>query len=126
MGQLEVRPDRPVEVGDVLAPGGGGGTNYLIVGSDSRENVDADDPNAGSMLGEGAPGGQRSDTIMLLRVEGDRSLMMSIPRDLFATIAGTGDQPRINAAYNQGPSSLIETVSDNLEIPVHRSWRWIS
>ena len=32
-----------VDVGDVLSPAGGGGTNYLIVGSDSRDGIDEDE-----------------------------------------------------------------------------------
>lgn len=108
-----------VAVGDLLDHGGSG-TNYLIVGSDSREGVDPDDPNAGAIIGEGAPGGQRSDTILVLRVEGGQSRMLSIPRDLFVTIAETGEQSRINAAYNGGPGRLIQTVRDNLGIPINR------
>lgn len=107
-----------VDVGQVLDAAGGGGTNYLIVGSDSREGIDSDEPNAGAIIGEGAPGGQRSDTIMVMRVDGSESRMLSIPRDLFVTVAGT--ESRINTAYNEGPATLIETVQDNLDIPVHR------
>ncbi len=109
-----------VDVGSVLDAGGGGGTNYLIVGSDSREGIDTGDPNAGAIIGEGAPGGQRSDTIMVLRVDGGDAKMLSIPRDLFVTVAGTGAESRINTAYNEGPATLIRTVQENLDIPVHR------
>jgi LCP family protein required for cell wall assembly len=108
-----------VAVGDLLDHGGSG-TNYLIVGSDSRAGVDPNDPNAGAIIGEGAPGGQRSDTILVLRVEGGESRMLSIPRDLFVTIAETGEESRINAAYNGGPGRLIKTVQDNLGIPINR------
>jgi hypothetical protein len=31
--------------------------NYLIIGSDSRDNVDPTDPNAGAFLGRGEPAG---------------------------------------------------------------------
>lgn len=108
-----------VDVAAVLDPAASG-TNYLIVGSDSREGIGADDPNAGAILGPGEPAGQRSDTIMLLRIEKGRSLMLSIPRDLFVTIAETGNRQRINAAYNGGPARLIQTVKDNLGIPINR------
>jgi LCP family protein required for cell wall assembly len=103
-----------VEVSQVLSSGGSG-TNYLIVGSDSRENLDPNDP-----VAAGAPGGQRADTIMVLHVGGDGAKMLSVPRDLYVTIAETGDQQKINAAYNGGPARLIQTVSDNLGIPIHR------
>jgi LCP family protein required for cell wall assembly len=45
---------------------------------------------------------------------------MSIPRDLFVTIVPGGGEQRINSAYNDGPASLIQTVQENLGIPVHR------
>jgi LCP family protein required for cell wall assembly len=45
--------------------------------------------------------------------------MMSIPRDLWVTRADTGEQGRINGAYNAGPANLVQTVKDNLEVPVN-------
>ena len=93
-----------VEVAQVLDGGGGNGQNILLVGSDAGEDRT----------------GQRSDTIMLLRLEPDAAKIMSIPRDLFVTIQPSGREQRINAAYNDGPSSLIQTVQDSLGIPVHR------
>lgn len=118
--QLFSRVDR-VPVGEVLDPIGGGGTNYLIVGSDSREAVaaaGADDPAV--QPGGDAPAGQRSDTMMILRIQPDGSRTMSIPRDLFVTDATTGQQGRINGAYREGPANLIRTIQQNLDIPVHR------
>ena len=105
-----------VEVGDVLA-GGGSGTNYLIVGSDSREITALEeaglDPAA---FQEG--GGTRSDTVMVLHFGDDGTKMMSIPRDLYLPIAGTGENQKINAAYNGGPERLIRTVQESLGIPL--------
>jgi LCP family protein required for cell wall assembly len=106
-----------VAVGEVLDPIGGGGTNYLIVGSDSRE-VASDDPNV--QPGGEAPAGQRSDTMLVLRVTPDGSRTMSIPRDLFVTDASDGSQGRINGAYAAGPANLIRTIQQNLRIPIHR------
>jgi LCP family protein required for cell wall assembly len=105
----------------VLDPIGGDGTNYLIVGSDSRDAVaeaGADDPNV--QPGGEAPTGQRADTMLLLRIERDRSMTMSIPRDLFVTDASSGDQGRINGTYREGAANLIRTVQQNLGLPVHR------
>lgn len=99
-----------VEVASVLDAAGGGGTNYLIVGSDSRE----------AAADNGGIDGQRSDTLLVLRTEGDQSRIMSIPRDLFVTNAATGEEGRINGAYNQGPANVIETIRNNLAIPIHR------
>lgn len=111
------RIDR-VEVADVLSPAGGGGTNYLIVGSDSREGIDADDPNSGAFIGS-AVSGARTDTIMLLRLSGGASQLMSIPRDLWVTNAATGEAGRINSTYQTSQAALIQTVQQSLGVPVH-------
>jgi LCP family protein required for cell wall assembly len=110
------RIDR-VEVSEVLSDDGSG-TNYLIVGSDSRANLgegDAGfDPNA-------TAGGERSDTMMILHLEGGKAKILSLPRDLYVEIADTGgDHAKLNSAYNEGPVRLIKTVSGgSLGIPVH-------
>src|SRR5690606_26111829 len=64
-----------VDVGDSLTSASHG-TNYLIVGSDSRANVTGEG-DAG-FNGADAPGGQRADTIMVLHLEGGRAQMLSI------------------------------------------------
>lgn len=96
------------------------GTNYLIVGSDTREGISADDPTAGHILGPEAPSGsERSDTIMVLRVDDEGARMLSVPRDLLVTIAETGQRTRINSAFNGGPTRLVATLTDQLGLPVH-------
>jgi LCP family protein required for cell wall assembly len=104
-----------VDVSDALA-GGSGGTNYLIVGSDTADVLQPGDPG----YDPARPGGQRSDTMLILRFEGGEARIMSIPRDLWATIADTGDVGKINGAYNGGPSRLIRTIEDNLDISIQR------
>ncbi len=107
-----------VEVADVLSPASGPGTNYLIVGTDSREGIDPDDPNAGAFLGDTTTG-SRTDTIMVLRVEGDRQQLLSVPRDLWVANPVTGEMGRINSVYASGPAALVQAVQ-GLGIPVHR------
>ncbi|MEO1064221.1 MAG: LCP family protein [Actinomycetota bacterium] len=106
-----------VEVSGLL-DSGGSGTNYLFVGSDSREGVDPNDPNAGFIIGEPVTG-QRSDTVMILRVEDGGASFLSLPRDLWLPIAGTGGEQRLNTAYADGPEQLIQTVQQSLGLPVH-------
>jgi LCP family protein required for cell wall assembly len=106
-----------VEVADVLSQGGEG-TNYLIVGSDSRDLTELEEAGLNPEAFEDG-GGQRSDTIMLLRFADGGAKMMSIPRDLFVELAETGGSGKINAAYNGGPRRLILTVQQALNIPVH-------
>jgi LCP family protein required for cell wall assembly len=94
--------------------------NYLLVGSDSRAGVDASTGDFGVIGDEGAVGGQRADTIMVLRQEHNGgAALMSIPRDLWVEIAGTGKSNRVNAAYNEGPERLAATVTQALGIPIH-------
>ncbi|MGE3621954.1 MAG: LCP family protein [Acidimicrobiia bacterium] len=105
-----------VPVSDVLA-GSTTGTNYLIVGSDTRDAAAIEeaglDPDA---FKEG--GGTRSDTMLLLHFGPGGTKMMSIPRDLYVEIAETGGRQKINAAYNGGPRRLILTVQQSLGIPL--------
>ncbi len=100
-----------VDLAGVLDPVSGDSTNYLLVGSDSREAFDP----------EGSSGvtGRRSDTLIVLRTTPTGSSMMSIPRDLWVTIASTSKQGRINGAYNDGPANLVRTVQQNLNIPIN-------
>jgi LCP family protein required for cell wall assembly len=106
-----------VDLGDSLTPAANG-TNYLIVGSDSRENV-TEEGDAG-FNGSEAPGGERSDTMMILHLDGKNTKMLSIPRDLYVPIADTGESQKINAAYNGGPTRLVDTITESLGIPIDR------
>ncbi|MEY2404509.1 MAG: hypothetical protein QOD38_2060, partial [Acidimicrobiaceae bacterium] len=123
---MKFRQVHRVAVGALL-DSGGSGENILIVGSDTRANADPNAPDAGGILGDAtdrAPAGQRSDTIMVLRLEGSGSKMLSIPRDLIVSIADTNQKDRINSAYNVdlggGPARLIKTVQKSLGIPINR------
>jgi len=94
--------------------------NYLLVGSDSREGVSGDSADAGVIGDTGSVSGRRSDTIMILRQEHNGgAALISIPRDLWVPISGTGRSNRINSAYNEGPERLAATVTEALGIPVH-------
>ena len=89
--------------------------NYLLVGSDSRDGLE------GEFIGsEDDVGGQRSDTIMILHQERNGgAALLSVPRDLWVPIYGSDRSNRVNAAFNEGPSTLIATVSQALGIPIH-------
>ncbi|MAT61475.1 MAG: transcriptional regulator [Micrococcales bacterium] len=87
---------------------GTSGTNYLLVGTDNRDNLTKKQR---KQLGTGYIEGQRTDTIMVLHVPlvGEPTLV-SIPRDSWVPIEGHGSD-KINAAYAfGGPALLVNTV----------------
>jgi LCP family protein required for cell wall assembly len=91
------------------------GTNYLIVGSDSRKGLTAAQR---KQLHTGNDAGQRTDTIMLLHDGSGPSLLMSIPRDSLVPIPGHGTT-KINAAFAfGGPKLLIQTVESLTRIHI--------
>ena len=95
--------------------------NYLIIGSDSRANVDATDPNADLFLGDGSQTGQRSDTILLVRIDpvvGDVQ-MLSFPRDLWIPLADTGQPGKVNSAYGRGKQVLVDTIRNEFDVPIN-------
>jgi LCP family protein required for cell wall assembly len=106
---------RVPDVAQTLSPKSLRVENYLLVGSDSREGGDPNTGNVGDVTGN------RSDTIMVLRTDpsGGPAALLSIPRDLYVTIAGTDRRSRINSAFNAGPATLVQTVQQELGIPVH-------
>ena len=100
----------------------GGAQNYLIVGSDTRSGISKNDPDYAVFNGDGsAPSGQRSDTIMVLRIDPSKGTakLLSFPRDLWIPIYGTGSSQRINTAYSNGPQRLIDTIEVDFGIPIN-------
>lgn len=119
LGWRSYRKIDRVAVKSVLSEHVDGGTNYLIVGSDTREGLEADDPNA-EVFGDDS-GPARTDTIVVLHVGADGNLMLPLPRDLFIPIVGKNGRDRINTAIQngRGPAGLIQTVQQSLGVPVH-------
>ncbi len=109
------------DVAQVLSPSSNDIENYLLVGSDSRASIDADDPDFATMGSEDEIGGQRSDSMIVLRYDKkEKSVaLMSIPRDLWASIGIGEKKNRINVAYQDGAATLVRTVQRALGIPIH-------
>ena len=92
-------------------------TNILILGIDRR-------PGEGNAV--------RTDTMLLVHTDlsSRRLVLLSIPRDLWVTIPGKGEE-RINTAHlfgeldmpGNGPARAAETVTYNLGVPVHHTLR---
>jgi LCP family protein required for cell wall assembly len=94
--------------------------NFLITGADNGACIDPDSPYAGA-FGDREGMGERSDTIMVLRVDpdADRVAVLSFPRDLYVDIAGSGSKSRINSAYRRDdPQRLIDTLFENFGVRI--------
>lgn len=104
-----------------LSPGGSVIENFVLVGSDSRAGADPTAADAGGIGTEADVSGHRSDTIMILRR--DRSTgaasLLSIPRDLWVKVPGHDGKRRINSAFNDGPEVLVETLQQDLGLPIN-------
>jgi LCP family protein required for cell wall assembly len=93
-------------------------TNVLVTGADNNACVDPHSPYAPA-LGVGEPLGERSDTVMMWRVDPGTSqvAVLSFPRDLWVTIDGKATQQRISSVYERdNPQRLIDTIYDNFGI----------
>ncbi|MER5634025.1 LCP family protein [Streptomyces nitrosporeus] len=115
---------REVDLSKVIErPGEGDGTNYLIVGSDSREGMTAEDK---KKLHTGSAEGKRTDSMMILHDGSNGPTLISLPRDSNVEIPsfvgsesgkkfeGTGRTTKLNAAYAEdGPELLVRTVEFN-------------
>jgi LCP family protein required for cell wall assembly len=98
------------------------GTNWLLVGSDSREGLTkAERRELHTGKDEGS---QRTDTIMVINIsDSGKPTLISLPRDSYVTIpahiaqdgSSIGDRKnKINTAYGQGGAPLlVETVERN-------------
>jgi LCP family protein required for cell wall assembly len=93
-------------------PAAGAGTNWLIVGSDSRQGL-TDAQAAQLHTGDAADvSGGRTDTIMVVHLPDNstKPTMVSLLRDSWVAIPGHGNN-KINAAYAfGGPTLLVRTV----------------
>ena len=106
--------------GDTFPPADPEARNFLITGSDTNACVDPNSPWAGAADPARENLGNRSDTIMVMRVDPSTNgaAVLSFPRDLWVDIPGKGDS-RINAAYVQDDYSLLaQTLYDNFGIIV--------
>jgi LCP family protein required for cell wall assembly len=103
-----------------LTPATSGPSNILIVGSDSRANLTG--PGAANAFGSSQQvQGQRSDVTIVLHVDPstNQAAVLSIPRDLYVPIAGTNRSDRINSSFGNGPQQLVQTIQNDLHIPIN-------
>ena len=113
--------DRAMQRTDALAdyPGriaGTAGTNWLIVGSDSRAGLTPDQEARLTTGDEAAAGGGRTDTIMLMHIPAltgnGQVTLVSLPRDSSVPLAGHG-RVKLNTTFALGgPTLLVQTVEN--------------
>ncbi len=88
----------------------GGGTNILLVGSDSRAGASQEELR--EKLRTGDSGTMNTDTMLVVHIPGDgsRASVISFPRDSYVEIPGYGEH-KLNAAYSLGYNSLDAEAS---------------
>jgi LCP family protein required for cell wall assembly len=109
----------PRETLPIVDVNGGKPMNFLIIGSDSRAFVKTK-TDATQFGSSGAESGQRSDTMMVVRVDpkSKQTYVVSFPRDLWVAIPGHGHE-KINAAFNNGAAMVIRTLHDDFGIDIN-------
>ncbi|WP_230396247.1 LCP family protein [Streptomyces blattellae] len=104
----------------------GEGTNYLVVGSDSREGLSLREQRD---LNTGSTEGRRTDSMILLHTGAGGTTMLSLPRDSWVTLPPYVDPDtgrryaaapdKLNAAFSLGgPELLVRTVERNTGVRI--------
>jgi LCP family protein required for cell wall assembly len=106
-------------VGSLTVQGDSAPMNILLVGDNCRSCLNGQQVNA---FGSGSEvGGGRSDVLMVLHLNPatHAASLLSIPRDTWLPVPGTNNEIRVDAALNQGPNALVQTVQQDLGIPIN-------
>ncbi|MER5771731.1 LCP family protein [Streptomyces sp. NPDC001985] len=120
---------REVDLSKVIErPGEDDCTTYLIVGSDSRKGMSAEEK---KRLRTGSAEGKRTDSMMILADCSGGTTMISLPRDSDVEIPSfkgsqsgklfpaEGRRVKLNAAYAEdGPELLVRTVEHNTHLRI--------
>lgn len=104
LARVDALADYDGRVGDTR------GTNWLLVGSDSRVGLTPEQEQELATGGE--VGADRTDTVLLVHIPpgGGATTMVSLPRDSYVSVPGFG-QDKLNASFALGgPQLLVQTV----------------
>ena len=98
-------------------PAAAAGTNWLIVGSDSREGLTPQEQAELATGGDAGP--KRTDTILIAHLPDNDTppTLISLPRDSQVDIPGHGSG-KINAAFNYGAAVLVQTVEMKTQLRI--------
>ncbi|MCV7029422.1 LCP family protein [Mycobacterium sherrisii] len=99
---------KPVLTDYADRPAAGRGTNWLLVGSDSRDGLTAAQQQ--DLATGGDIGSSRTDSMLLIHLpaigSSTAATVVSIPRDSFVSIPGQG-KDKINSAFAAGGAALL-------------------
>lgn len=117
---IDVKLNSVARVGLHTAVTSSGPLNFLLVGSDSRAFTNGNADAQQHFGTDQANGGQRSDTMMVVRIDPDhhKTLVVSFPRDMWVNVPGQG-HTKINSAYNNGPQKVIDTLKADYNISIN-------
>ncbi|MFE3053255.1 LCP family protein [Nocardia sp. NPDC059239] len=83
------------------------GTNWLLVGSDSRSGLSKEQEQQLSTGDSSDVEGERTDTVILVHIpKSGRPTLVSLPRDSYVSIPGVG-KDKLNASFAAGGASLL-------------------
>ncbi|HET9171211.1 MAG TPA: LCP family protein [Actinospica sp.] len=109
-------------------PAQGGGTNWLLTGSDGRDSLTPAQVKALHTGSAASITGARTDTIMILHYGASGPDLISIPRDSYVAVPAYKDAKgvehsashnKINATYDLGGAQLlVQTVEQNFGIRI--------
>ncbi len=90
--------------------------NVLVVGSDSREGLTAEQIERYNL---GKFDGQRSDTVILVSISGDRehASIVSFPRDLL--VVDDGERRKLTETFAGGPDHVVDVLQATTGVPIH-------
>lgn len=100
-----------------LNPKFDGYTNVLVMGVDDGASMGDDG------LDENGEPLKHADTILLLSVENDTGKLriLTIPRDTWVSVPGTGDENRIAALYETGGApAVVRAAEQLLDVSIHQ------
>ena len=95
--------------------------NFLLIGSDSIANL----PDGDYLRRVSGRSSRQllTDTLIVLRLDpsgGTKASALSLPRDLYVPISGYNEMQKINSiVYFTDKPTLVQTIRDVLEIPIH-------
>ncbi|MEX0835766.1 MAG: LCP family protein [Nitriliruptor sp.] len=94
--------------------------HFLLVGSDDRSGLSREEQRELTLGSDEEFGGQRSDTMMYVRVSADRSqvAIISIPRDLIVR-RDDGGQGKLTDQFAGGPERVVEALGRTYGLPVN-------